>query len=173
MTHSLLMINTGLGKGKTTAALGLALRMAGHNRRVCLIQFIKSNRGAGEITSLKRFGDLIDIHVTGRGFTWQSDDMKKDTDMAINGWELAKSAISSEKYQLVILDEFTYLMFYDMIDTAEVIKFLTNRPKTVHVMITGRNAPPELMGAADLVTEMRAIKHHARSGAKAQIGIEF
>lgn len=170
---SLLMINTGNGKGKTTAALGLAFRALGHGQKVCIIQFIKGSWKYGELVSAKRFEDILDFHVMGRGFTWKSDDIKKDIAIAREAWDFAKHRILSGKYDLVILDELTYLISYKMLEQEQVADFFNNRPKNVNILITGRNASQGLMDIADTVTEMKDIKHHYRSGIKAMKGIEF
>ena len=173
MKKSLLMVNTGAGKGKTTAALGAAFRALGHGQRVCVIQFIKGSWTYGEKTAAERFEDLLEFHVMGRGFTWKSDDFEKDIALARNAWSLAREKIGSRAYRLVILDELTYLITYKMLEEAEVVSFLENRPEEVHVLVTGRNASNGLMRAADMVTEMAAIKHHYAAGIQAQKGIEF
>ena len=173
MKKSLLMINTGDGKGKTTAALGLAFRAMGHGFKVCVIQFIKGSRTYGELALAKKFSDLLDFHVTGRGFTWKSDNIEKDSALAKDAWKFAKECILSEKYRLVILDELTYLISYNMLKEAEVTEFLADRPDGVHVLVTGRNASESLMAAADMVTEMKNVCHHYKAGIKAQKGIEF
>lgn len=173
MKKSLLMVNTGAGKGKTTAALGTAFRALGHGQRVCVIQFIKGSWTYGETTAAERFEDLLEWHVMGRGFTWKSDDLDKDTALARQAWSLAREKIDSRAYRLVILDELTYLITYKMLKEAEVVSFLENRPEEVHILVTGRNASDGLIGAADMVTEMAAIKHHKGSGIQAQRGIEF
>ena len=173
MEKGLLIVNTGDGKGKTTAALGLAMRAAGHGLKVCFIQFIKGSWKYGELESVKKFSDTIDFHVMGKGFTWKSNDLEKDRAAAREAWELARSALTGDKYQLVVLDEFTYLLMYKMVDLEPVMETLTGRPKNLHVVVTGRGAPPELIKAADLVTEMRPVKHPLQEGIKAQKGIEF
>ncbi len=173
MKKNLLLIHTGNGKGKTTAALGLAFRALGHGHRVCMIQFIKGNRKCGEAETAATFQDLMEFHVKGRGFTWKSDDLSKDTSLAKEAWELAKEKILSRKYRLVILDEMTYLIAYNMLSEKEVLDFLQKRPEDVHIVITGRNASAGLMEAADMVTEMQSVKHHYTSGVKARKGIEF
>jgi cob(I)alamin adenosyltransferase len=167
------MVNTGDGKGKTTAALGLAMRMAGHGLKVCFIQFIKGSWKYGELTAVERFGELIDFHVMGKGFTWKSKDLVKDKTVAHQGWELAREAMASHRYHLVVLDEFTYLLTYQMIELKMVLDVLNHRPKELHVLVTGRNAPQELLDLADLVTEMQVVKHPLKAGIKAQKGIEF
>jgi len=173
MSKGLLIVNTGEGKGKTTAALGMALRAAGHGMRVCFIQFIKGSWQYGEMTAMEAFHGAIDFHVMGRGFTWQSEDMEKDKAAARQAWSFAKNAIASGRYHMVVLDEFTYLLIYKMVGLEEVLQILTEKPKNLHVVITGRNAPQPLIDAADLVTEMKAVKHPFKSGVKAQKGIEF
>ena len=173
MEKGLVIVNTGDGKGKTTAALGQALRAAGHGMKVCFIQFIKGNWRYGELEAVKRFESIIDFHVMGKGFTWKSDDIEKDKAAAQAGWQFAQEALISQRYDMVILDEFTYLLAYRMIDIEPVLAILTNRPVALHVVITGRGAPPSLLEAADLVTEMREVKHPLKKGVKAQKGIEF
>jgi cob(I)alamin adenosyltransferase len=173
MKKGLLIVHTGHGKGKTTAALGMALRTLGHNLPVCIIQFIKGTWKYGELVSLKRFEDLLDIHVMGKGFTWKSIDLEKDREYACKGWEMAKSIITANKHHLVILDELTYLITYKMIDEDDVIDCLKNKPKDLHVIVTGRDASEKLIDIADLVTEMCVIKHPLKDGIKAQKGIEF
>ena len=169
----LLMIFTGKGKGKTTSALGLALRAAGHGMKTAFIQFIKGSWRYGEMESMKRLDDLIDFQIMGRGFTWKSNDLDKDTALAQKAWANAKKAILSGRYDLVVLDEFTYPINYSMVDKEDVLKTLKARPTHVHLVITGRDAPEELIDAADLVTEMKEVKHPFKFGLKAQRGIEF
>jgi len=173
MSKGLLIVYTGKGKGKTTAALGMAMRAAGHGLRVCLIQFIKGSWQYGELEAIKRFEGLIDLHVMGRGFTWKSDNLEEDARLAREGWDLACRAMASGDYHTVVLDEFTYLLHYRMLAIEPCLEVLTNRNPSQHVVITGRYAPEQLIGVADLVTEMLAIKHPLESGIKAQKGIEF
>jgi cob(I)alamin adenosyltransferase len=173
MTKGLLIVFTGKGKGKTTAALGMAMRAAGHGLKVCVIQFIKGSWQYGELAAIKRFEGLIDLHVMGQGFTWKSDNLEEDARLAREGWELARSAIASERYHTVVLDEFTYLLHYRMLEIEPCLEVLTNRNPAQHVVITGRYAPEQLIAAADLVTEMQVIKHPLQDGIKAQKGIEF
>jgi cob(I)alamin adenosyltransferase len=173
MKRGLIMVFTGNGKGKTTAALGLALRAAGHGHKVCFVQFIKGTWKYGEMEALKRFEDVIDFHVMGRGFTWKSEDLEKDAQAARQAWDFAKEAMDSGTYRLIVLDEFTYPLTYKMIDIQPVLEALANRPPDLHVAITGRDAAGELLAKADLVTEMREIKHPWQQGIKAQKGIEF
>lgn len=173
MKKGLLMVNTGNGKGKTTAALGMALRSAGHGLKVCFIQFIKGSWKYGELAAMKNFAGTIDFQVAGRGFTWKSDDPEKDKAMAREAWERARAVIASEAYHLVVLDEFTYLLNLGMIDAKAAIRDLANRPASRHILITGRDAPESLLEIADLVTEMREVKHPFKGGITAQKGIEF
>ena len=171
--NSLLLVFTGNGKGKTTSALGLALRALGHGHPVCLVQFIKGNRHCGELEAAGAFAGLLDIHVTGRGFTWLSDDLDKDIRAARDAWQLARRIISQGRHRLLILDELTYLLTYEMLEEKEVLEALSTRPDNMHIVVTGRDASTGLIAAADLVTEMRDIKHHYDSGVLAQKGIEF
>lgn len=173
MPEGLLMVFTGDGKGKTTAALGMALRAVGHGIRVCVIQFIKGSRSCGEREAARRFSDLMAFHVTGRGFTWASDDLQKDRHAAREGWALACAAIAGGRYGLIVLDELTYLIRYGFLTETAVLTALEQRPAGQHVVVTGRNASPGLLAAADLVTEMRAVKHPFSAGFQAQAGVEF
>ncbi|MBW1695669.1 MAG: cob(I)yrinic acid a,c-diamide adenosyltransferase [Deltaproteobacteria bacterium] len=173
MKKGLILLFTGNGKGKTTAALGLALRAMGHHFKICMIQFIKGSWQCGELEALKRFEDLMEIHVMGRGFTWKSDDFNKDKQAAQTAWQFAKQMIASEKYQIIILDELTHIIKLKMIDEKEIVAALCAKPKDLHVIITGRDASELLVDAADLVTEMQAVKHPFKAGIKAQKGIEF
>jgi cob(I)alamin adenosyltransferase len=169
----LLMVHTGNGKGKTTAALGLAFRAMGHGLRVCVIQFIKGSWKYGELTSAERFKDLLDIHVVGKGFTWDSKDLDKDRQAALEGWNLAKSIIEEGHHHLIILDELTYVINYGVVSEEEVMDALRRKPEGVHILVTGRDAPEGLISMADLVTEMRDVKHPYNAGIKAQKGIEW
>lgn len=173
MQKGLLLVFTGNGKGKTTSALGLALRSAGHGKKVCFIQFIKGSWKYGELAAMEKHREHIDFHVTGKGFTWKSKDLEKDKAAAREAWNLALQAISSGQYALVVLDEFTYLLKYGIIDLKEAMAMLSERPGDLHVAVTGRDAPEELTAAADLVSEIKAVKHPYEAGIKAQKGIEF
>jgi cob(I)alamin adenosyltransferase len=173
MKKGLLMVNTGDGKGKTTAALGLIYRALGHEYRVCLLQFIKGTRLSGELISSDRFKDLLDVYVLGQGFTWNGKGMQAHVRAAVTAWSFAKETILSSKYRLIVLDEFTYLVKHNVLNEQEVQEVLRGRPKDTHVLITGRDAPECLVQIADLVTEMRAVRHHFDSGVVAQRGIEF
>jgi cob(I)alamin adenosyltransferase len=169
----LTIVNTGDGKGKTTAALGMVLRAWGRGYKICVVQFIKSETGQwGEIKAAKKLG--IEWHTTGDGFTWLSKDMDETTARALHGWEIAKEKIASGEYDLILLDEFTYTMLYKWLDSVEVIAWLrANKPADLHLVITGRSASAELIEFADLVTEMSLVKHPYEKGIKAQPGIEF
>ena len=173
MGKGLLIVNTGDGKGKTTAALGLALRAMGQGLKVCMIQFLKGSWKYGELESAKRFEDLLEWHVRGRGFTWQSGNIEEDKRVAREAWDFARSVIAQNRHQMVILDELTYLITYGVLDCADVVSCLANRPPDMHVVVTGRGAAPELVAIADLVTEMSLVKHPFEQGVKAQKGIEF
>lgn len=169
----LFIIYTGQGKGKTTAALGLSLRALGHGHRVSFIQFIKGSWKYGEMEAVARFADLLDFHVMGRGFTWNSDDLRKDAEAALRGWELARKVLAEGRHRLVVLDELTYLIRYKMLTEEDVLAVLDRRAPATHVVITGRGAGEGLIQAADLVTELQEVKHPYASGVKAQQGIEF
>lgn len=173
MGKGLLMVFTGNGKGKTTAALGMAMRTAGHNLKVCFIQFIKGGWHYGELDAVQRFAGLIDLHVMGQGFTWKSENLEEDARLAREGWKFACDAIASGQYHLVVLDEFTYLLHYKMLEIEPCLEILTARNPSQHVVITGRYAPQQLLDVADLVTEMVPVKHPLQQGIKAQRGIEF
>ncbi len=169
----LIIVNTGHGKGKTTAALGVLLRAWGRGMRPCVIQFIKQETGAwGEVRAAEKLG--IEWYKLGDGFTWLSKDMDETVAKALHAWEVAREKIASGEYDLIILDEFTYPLKYGWLDTNEVIAWLReHKPPDLHIIITGRDAPPELIEFADLVTEMRKIKHPFDQGIRAQPGIEF
>ena len=169
----LILLFTGHGKGKTTAALGMTMRAAGHGMKTCFIQFIKGKWKYGEMEALSRFREEVDFHVMGRGFTWKSDDVEKDKAAAREAWEKAKEAIMSECYNTVVLDEFTYLLSYGMIEKEEALEVLRRKPADLHICITGRDAVEELIELADIVTEMRPVKHSYQQGITAQKGVEF
>jgi cob(I)alamin adenosyltransferase len=169
----LLIVNTGPGKGKSTAAFGLALRMLGHGRRIGVVQFIKGAWGTGERDSFAAFGDRVVWHTMGEGFTWETQDLRRDIAAAERGWDKACTLLADPTLRLVILDEHNNALRYDYPDLAQVVATLTTRRPDLHVVVTGRNAKPELVAAADLVTEMIQPKHHFAAGVKAQEGIEF
>ncbi|MDP9366140.1 MAG: cob(I)yrinic acid a,c-diamide adenosyltransferase [Chloroflexota bacterium] len=170
--QGLVIVNTGNGKGKSTAALGLLLRASGQGLRVIMLQFIKARSGNwGEVRAARRLG--VEVVPLGGGFTWMSKDIAHDRALAQEGWAACRSAIEGGDYDVVILDEVTYCFKYGWLDLAEVLDVLRRRPAGQHVVLTGRDAPPELIGFADLVTEMREVKHPYKAGVKAQKGIEF
>lgn len=173
-TKGLVMVHTGNGKGKSTAAFGLLLRAWGRNMRLGGIQFFKhENANYGELRAFERMG--IELTPMGDGFTWTSRDMDETQAKAVHGWEVAKERITSGNYDLFLLDEFTYVLHFGWLDVAEVVTWLQHhKPSMLHLIITGRDAPPALIDYADLVTEMREVKHPFKEqGVKAQQGIEF
>jgi cob(I)alamin adenosyltransferase len=171
-SKGLVIINTGNGKGKTTAALGVVLRAWGQRLRVAVFQFMKTKTANfGEIKALRKIG--IPIEPLGGGFTWTSKDLAQDRALAQAGWERCRAAIASGDYDLVVLDEITYCFTYGWLDLPEVLAALVARPAGEHVILTGRDAPAELVAFADLVTEMTEIKHPFQAGILAQKGIEF
>jgi cob(I)alamin adenosyltransferase len=171
----LLIVHTGPGKGKSTAAFGMVFRALGHDMRVAIVQFVKGKWETGERTLLERLGgDLITITAMGEGFTWDVQDRQRDLAAARDAWETAKKLIRDGEHKLVLLDELNIVLRYDYLPLAEVVEFLRDhKPEDVHVIVTGRNAKPELIEIADLVTEMTMVKHHFSAGVKAQVGIEF
>lgn len=169
----LLIVNTGPGKGKSTAAFGLALRMLGYGRRVGVVQFIKGAWHSGEQDALARFGDLVSWHTMGEGFTWETQDLKRDIAAAQAAWAKALELMADPTISLVVLDELNIALRYDYLDVENVVAALKARREGLHVVVTGRNAKPALVDAADLVTEMGSTKHHFAAGVKAQKGIEF
>jgi len=169
----LLMVHTGSGKGKSTAAFGLALRMLGTNRRVGIVQFIKGGWSTGEQPALAVFGDRVVWHTMGEGFTWETQDLKRDIAAAERAWEKALELMADETIGLVVLDELNIALRYEYLDLDKVVSELQARRPDLHVVVTGRNAKPALIDAADLVTEMTLVKHHFKAGVKAQSGIEF
>jgi cob(I)alamin adenosyltransferase len=169
----LLIVNTGPGKGKSTAAFGLALRMLGHGRRVGVVQFVKGAWHTGERDAFAAFGDRIEWHSMGEGFTWETQDRARDIAAAERAWSKAHELMADASVGLVILDELNIALRYDYLDLAAVVAALSARRHDLHVVVTGRNAKPELIEAADLVTEMTLVKHHFAAGVKAQKGIEF
>jgi cob(I)alamin adenosyltransferase len=171
--RGLLIVHTGKGKGKSTAAFGMVLRCLGHGMRVGIVQFVKGVWTTGERLALERFGDLVTCRAMGEGFTWDTQDRARDIAAARKAWETAKAMIADPVYRLILLDELNIVLRYDYLRLDEVIAELTAKPRDLHVVVTGRNARPELIDAADLVTEMSLVKHPFRSGVKAQLGIEF
>jgi cob(I)alamin adenosyltransferase len=169
----LLIVHTGTGKGKSTAAFGLALRMLGRGQRVGVVQFIKGAWHSAERDALARFGDQLVWHTMGEGFTWETQDRARDVAAAERAWAKACELMADPNLAMLILDELNIALRYDYLDLAAVVAALKARPRGLHVVVTGRNAKPELVAAADLVTEMTLVKHHFAAGVKAQPGIEF
>ena len=173
LEKGLLIVHTGPGKGKTTAALGLILRAAGHGFPVGLVQFVKGGWSPGELAALARFDDLVTMRVLGKGFTWETRDRARDEAAARAAWDEALAMLAEPRYRLIVLDELTQALRHRFLETGPVVAALSARRPGLHVAVTGRNAPPELIEAADLVTEMKAVKHPYQAGVKAQAGIEF
>jgi cob(I)alamin adenosyltransferase len=169
----LLIVHTGKGKGKSTAAFGLVFRALGNGMKVGIVQFVKGKWQTGERAALDKFGDQVTIYTMGEGFTWETQDRARDIAAAKAAWEKAKLLVMDDVHQLVVLDELNIVLRYDYLDVQEVLGVLMTRPAMKHVVVTGRNAKGELIEAADLVTEMEQVKHPFRSGVKAQRGIEF
>jgi len=169
----LLIVHTGTGKGKSTAAFGLVLRCLGHGFRVGIVQFVKGRWETGERKALERFGDLTQLRSMGEGFTWETQDRARDIAAAEAAWVEAQKMLADPGLKLVLLDELNIVLRYDYLPVAEVVATLMARRPDLHVVVTGRNAKPELIEAADLVTEMTLVKHPFRAGVKAQTGIEF
>ena len=172
-TKGLIMVHTGRGKGKTTAAMGLAIRAMGNDMRTGIVQFVKGGWQTGEKKILEAFPELCTLKIMGEGFTWETQDRNRDIAMATKAWEVAKDMILSNTYPLVILDEINIVLRYEYLNVNDVTDVLQQKPDTVHVVLTGRNAKPEILEIADLVTEMNMKKHHFHNDIKAQIGIEF
>lgn len=171
--RGLLIVHTGKGKGKSTAAFGMVLRCLGHGMRVGIVQFVKGVWQTGERVALERFGHLVTCRAMGEGFTWDTQDRARDIAAARRAWDSAKSMISDPAYRLVLLDELNIVLRYDYLPLDEVVAALKAKPRDLHIIVTGRNARAELIEAADLVTEMTLVKHPFRAGVKAQVGIEF
>ena len=169
----LLAVHTGAGKGKSTAAFGLALRMLGRGKRVGVVQFIKGAWHSAERDALQKFGDQVSWHTMGEGFTWDTQDLKRDIAATERAWVKARELMADDKFALIILDELNIALRYDYLDLQSVVAELTARRRDLHIVVTGRNAKPELIAAADLVTDMSLVKHHFAAGVKAQPGIEF
>ena len=169
----LLIVHTGTGKGKSTAAFGLALRMLGRGERVGVVQFIKGAWHTAERDALSQFGDQVVWHTMGEGFTWETQDRARDIAAAERAWAKASELMDDPSFRLIVLDELNIALRYDYLDLQSVIARLGARRGDLHVVVTGRNAKPELIAAADLVTEMTLVKHHFAAGVKAQPGIEF
>lgn len=173
--QGLVIVHTGKGKGKSSAAFGMIFRCIAHDMQCAVVQFIKGGMSTGERDLiLAKFSDECAFHTMGEGFTWETQDKSRDTEMAMAAWEKAKELIRDPANKMVLLDEINIALRYDYIPIADVVTFLTTeKPEMTHVVLTGRNAHADLIEIADLVTEMELIKHPFRSGIKAQIGVEF
>jgi cob(I)alamin adenosyltransferase len=169
----LLIVHTGTGKGKSTAAFGLALRMIGRGKRVGIVQFVKGAWHTAERDALAKFGDQVAWYSMGEGFTWETQDLARDIAAAERAWTKAVELMDDPSFALVILDELNIALRYDYLPLESVVATLKDRRPDLHVIVTGRNAKPELIEAADLVTDMTLVKHHFTAGVKAQAGIEF
>ncbi len=174
----LLIVHTGKGKGKSTAAFGLVMRALGHGMPVGIVQFVKGKWETGERVVLEHFPDLVTVRTMGEGFTWDTQDRQRDIAAARAAWAAAVEMIEASRgpepaHRVLLLDELNIVLRYDYLDIAEVVEVLANKPEDLHIVVTGRNAKDELIEAADLVTEMTMVKHPFRSGVKAQVGIEF
>jgi cob(I)alamin adenosyltransferase len=169
----LLIVNTGTGKGKSTAAFGLLLRMVGHGKKTAVVQFIKGAWDTGERSVLEGFGDLVRWHTLGEGFTWETQDKARDMAAAAKAWETATALMAEPDLKLLVLDELNIALRYDYLPLDDVVEVLKARRPGLHVVVTGRNAKRAMIEAADLVTEMTLVKHHFAAGVKAQEGIEF
>jgi len=173
LEKGLLIVHTGAGKGKSTAAFGLILRALGYGWRVGVVQFIKGAWATGERKALERFSDLVNWKSMGEGFTWETQDRERDVAAARKAWETAQEMMADPAIRLLILDEINIALRYDYLPLDEVVAALAARRDDLHIVVTGRNAKPELIAVADLVTEMTLVKHHFAAGVKAQEGIEF
>ena len=169
----LLMVHTGKGKGKSTAAFGLVIRAMGNGMRVGVVQFVKGKWQTGERDILENFPERVTIRTMGEGFTWDTQDRQRDIAAAKAAWQVSCEMIADESYDLILLDELNIVLRYDYLPLAEIVQALDARRDGLHVVVTGRNAKDELIEAADLVTEMLEVKHHFKAGVKAQTGIEF
>lgn len=171
----LIIVHTGKGKGKSSAAFGMIFRCIAHEMKCAVVQFIKGGMSTGERDLIiSKFSDACEFHTMGEGFTWETQDKSRDTEMALAAWEKAKNLIRDPSNKMVLLDEINIALRYDYIPIGDVIEFLTNeKPEMTHVVLTGRNAHVDLIEVADLVTEMELVKHPFRAGIKAQIGVEF
>jgi cob(I)alamin adenosyltransferase len=172
-SRGLLLVHTGKGKGKSSAAWGMVMRCLGHGMRVGIVQFIKGAWSTGEAVFLQRFPDLVTIRTMGEGFTWETQDRARDIAAAERAWAEARKMLSDPSLRLIVLDELNVVLRYEYLPVDAVIEAVAARPPEQHVVITGRNAPQALIDAADLVTEMNLVKHPFRAGIRAQPGIEF
>ncbi|MEI7872524.1 MAG: cob(I)yrinic acid a,c-diamide adenosyltransferase [Alphaproteobacteria bacterium] len=173
LEKGLLIVHTGKGKGKSTAAFGLLLRAVGRGFRCGVVQFGKGAWQSGERAAIERFGDQVQWHTLGEGFTWETQDRTRDVEAAKRAWTKTLELMVDPSIRLIVLDELNIALRYDHLDIGAIVTALTARRPDLHIVVTGRNAKPELIEAADLVTEMTLVKHHFASGVKAQEGIEF
>jgi len=171
--RGVIVVNTGDGKGKSSSAFGVAIRAAGHGQKVGVVQFIKGTWDTGERRAVERFADLVEWHVMGEGFTWETQDKARDIAAASRAWDKARELMARDDIRLVILDELNIALRYNYLPLEEVVATLAARRPDLHVVVTGRNAKPEMIAAADLVTEAALVKHHFNAGVKAQEGIEY
>ena len=171
--RGLLIVHTGLGKGKSTAAFGMVMRNIGHGFKTGIVQFTKGKWETGERVVLDRFPELVTCRAMGEGFTWDTQDRMRDIAAARAAWDMAKAMMADPSYKFLLLDELNIVLRYDYLPLSEVVETLKAKPRDLHVVVTGRNAKPELIEIADLVTEMTMVKHHFSAGVKAQVGIEF
>jgi len=169
----LIIVNTGDGKGKTTAALGTALRAVGGGFKVLVIQFIKGSWDYGELHAARRLAPELEIVQMGEGFTWETKDRERDTEVARKAWDFCKAKIRANEHDILVFDEINNAIDYGYLDAGAVVEAVKGKPPEMHIILTGRNAPQELIDAADLVTEMKEIKHPFKKGIIAQKGIEF
>ena len=169
----MVIVHTGDGKGKTTAALGLAMRAVGNGMKVIMLQFLKGKWKPGERKAAEKLAPLFEIRSLGRGFTWESENIAQDIEAAREAWEESRKIVLAGEYDVVILDEINYVVGYDFLPVEEVLALIREKPPAMHLVLTGRRAHPKLIEAADLVTEMVAIKHPFEKGIKGQRGIEF
>ena len=169
----LLMVHTGKGKGKSTAAFGLVIRAMGNGMRVGVVQFVKGKWQTGERDILEHFPERVTIRTMGEGFTWDTQDRQRDIAAAKAAWQVSCEMMGDESYDLILLDELNIVLRYNYLPLAEIVQALEARRDGLHIVVTGRNAKDELIEAADLVTEMLEVKHHFKAGVKAQTGIEF
>jgi cob(I)alamin adenosyltransferase len=169
----LLIVHTGPGKGKSTAAFGLALRALGAGLKVGVVQFVKGAWATGERDALAVFGERVVWKTMGEGFTWETQDKARDIAAAEAGWQAARAMMDDASFGMVLLDELNIALRYDYLPLSDVVEALATRRPMLHVVVTGRNAKPEMLAAADLVTEMTLVKHHFAAGVKAQKGVEF
>ena len=171
--RGLVIVHTGTGKGKSTAALGMVCRMIGHGMKTSIIQFIKGAMETGEQNLFDAFPDLVEMRPMGEGFTWDTQDRTRDIAKVREAWDAAKARIMDPDWKMVVCDELNIALRYDYLDIAKVVADLQARPRDKHVVVTGRNAKPELIAIADLVTEMTLVKHPFDQGIKAQRGVDF